>query len=225
VLLLSIPGTKRGLYLLPFEPPLAVAIGAWIAAAARGDAHRSRVERAVNAVCTHVVGALLRPIAKLAGVAELRDDVRRTDTGPCRAPYRLAVAAFAIAVAWNVFAYPITRRDRDLGPMAREVGLRAGAEPLLGLWLGECVLGALPFYAGLIPIRLHDAAGLAQHVARSGARQLLAPVFVRERIEAELGHPVSPEQTWNAAGTDYALYPLPPAPNDMRSSRGGGRPM
>ena len=38
VLLLSIPGTKRGLYLLPFEPPLAVAIGAWIAAAARADA-------------------------------------------------------------------------------------------------------------------------------------------------------------------------------------------
>jgi 4-amino-4-deoxy-L-arabinose transferase-like glycosyltransferase len=46
VLLLSIPGTKRALYLLPFEPPLAVAIGAWIAAAGRADAARSRVEAA-----------------------------------------------------------------------------------------------------------------------------------------------------------------------------------
>jgi len=210
VLLLSIPGTKRGLYVLPFEPPLAVAIGAWIAAAALGDAHRSPVERAVNTACAHVVGVLLRPIAKQGGVAELREDITRAATGPCRAPQRLAAAAFAIAVAWNLFAYPFKGEDRDLGPMAREVGERAGAEPLLGLSLEECVRGALPFYAGLVPIRADDATGLAQRVARSGARHLLAPVFLQDRIEAELGHPVSPELTWNAVGTDYALYPLPP---------------
>lgn len=45
-LLLSLPGTKRGLYLLPLHAPLAVALGAFAAALSEVDPARSRVERA-----------------------------------------------------------------------------------------------------------------------------------------------------------------------------------
>jgi 4-amino-4-deoxy-L-arabinose transferase-like glycosyltransferase len=49
VLLLSIPGTKRGLYMLPLLPPLAVALGAWIASLRREDPRRSRIEARIAA--------------------------------------------------------------------------------------------------------------------------------------------------------------------------------
>jgi len=46
VLLLSLPGTKRGLYLLPLHAPLAVALGVWAASLLEADPLRSRVELA-----------------------------------------------------------------------------------------------------------------------------------------------------------------------------------
>jgi 4-amino-4-deoxy-L-arabinose transferase-like glycosyltransferase len=193
VLLLSIPGTKRALYLLPFEPPLAVAIGAWIAATARADLHRSRVEAAVNALCAHVA----------------RIDLAFAAEGACRAPYRVAALAFAAVIVWNEIGLRLLPTDRDLGPMAREVGARVGDEPLLVLLPEECLLGALPFYTGRIPAHSRDLYRLAQQVAQARARFLLAPLPLRERITAELGTATLLQSWTEDEGHEYALFSVP----------------
>lgn len=200
VLLLSIPGTKRRLYLLPFEPPLAVAIGAWIAAVARPDAHRTRVESAVNALCARVV----------------RVDIAGAAAGACRAPYRVAMVAFAVVIAWNAIGLRFVGRDRDLGPMARAVGERVGGERLFVLGPEESLLGALPFYTGRIPAHSRDSSRLGEQLAQSGAHFLLAPMFLREQIATELGSGAALEQTWTAAGDDYALFAISPAVAESR---------
>ncbi len=194
VLLLSIPGTKRGLYLLPFEAPLAVAIGAWIAAVARPDAHRTRVEAAVIALCARIV----------------RVDSADAVASACGAPYRVAAIAFAVVIAWNAIGLRFVGRDRDLGPMARAVGQRTGAETLVVLLPEESVLGALPFYTGRIPAYSYDPDQLALQVAQSRARFLLAPLPLRERITAELGSSAVLQETWHAADDDYALFAISP---------------
>jgi 4-amino-4-deoxy-L-arabinose transferase-like glycosyltransferase len=184
VLLLSIPGTKRGLYLLPFEPPLAVAIGAWIAASLRGAG--SRADSAVCSLCA-----------------------RLSRTAPARAPLRVAALAYAAAIAWNVAAVPLTRSGHELGPVARGVGEHTGGEPLLALSLDEGMLGALSFYAGQVPARVGEPDRLAQQIAEREARFVLAPLWLRDRIAADLGPSVAVEQTWHAHGDDYALFGIP----------------
>jgi 4-amino-4-deoxy-L-arabinose transferase-like glycosyltransferase len=165
-LLLSIPGTKRGLYLLPFEPPLAVAVGAWIAASAAAGR---------------------------------------------RVPYRIAAVAFAAAIAWNAVGLRFVGRDRDLGPMARAVGERVGDAQLFVLQGEECLLGALPFYTGRIPMNSRDPDQLAQQLVRTGARFLLAPSSLRERVARELGGGRVPLATWTAyEGHVYELFEVPP---------------
>ncbi|HKA15277.1 MAG TPA: glycosyltransferase family 39 protein [Myxococcota bacterium] len=194
VILLSIPGTKRGLYLLPFEPPLAVAVGAWIAAAARPDPHRTRLEIAVNTLCARIA----------------RVDLGAAAAGACRAPYRVASMAFAIAIAWNAVGMRFVGGDRDLGPMARAVGERAGADPLLLLLPEECVLGAFPFYTGRIPAVSRDADRLAEQIAQRGTRFLLAPLALRNRIATELGSGAVLEEAWSAGDDDYGLFAVHP---------------
>jgi 4-amino-4-deoxy-L-arabinose transferase-like glycosyltransferase len=215
VLLLSIPGTKRSLYLLPFEPPLAVAIGAWIAAVARDDRHRSRVEVAVNTLCAQLLGAL-SPVAARLGRAgariapDLRADVARAGSGACRAPYRVAALAFAIAIAWNAIGLRFEGHDRDLGPMSRAVAERVGAGPLVVFWPEERVLGALPFYTGRIPVHSREIDRLAPLLAQSHARFLLAPLSMRDPIAAALGNRAVLEASWEAAGDEYGLFAVSP---------------
>ena len=195
VLLLSIPGTKRRLYMLPFEPPLAVAIGAWIAAAARPDALRTRIESAVNTFCARLV----------------RIDIAGALAGACRAPYRFAAIAFAVTLAWNAIGMRFVDRDRDLGPMARAVGERVGNEALFLLAPDEALRGAIPFYTGRIPVHSGDPSRLGEQLAQNGARFLLAPTWLQQQIEAQLGSSAALEQTWTAAGDDYALFVISPA--------------
>jgi 4-amino-4-deoxy-L-arabinose transferase-like glycosyltransferase len=212
VLLLSFPGTKRGLYLLPFEPPIAVAIGAWIAAAASADPHRSRFEVAVNAGCAHLVRAAQRPLARL-GVAgrriagDLRDDLARATAGPCRAPLRVAAIAFALGIVWNIGVLRFTGQDRNLETMAREVGERVGDDRLFTL-VGEGAVGALLFYTGRIPIDGRPVDGLARQLEQSGARYLLTTAGQRDLVADELGG-AAPLQSWVVDRNEYLLYAIP----------------
>jgi 4-amino-4-deoxy-L-arabinose transferase-like glycosyltransferase len=205
MLLLSIPGTKRQLYLLPFEPPLAVAVGAWIAAAARADLHRSGIESAVSALCARVA----------------RVDIAGAALGACRAPYRVAAVAFAITIAWNLIGFRFVGSDRDLGPMARGVGERVGAETLFLLSPEECVLGALPFYAGRIPAYSREPDQLVEQLAQSRARFLLAPMFLGDRVAAQLGGSAVLTQTWTThEDHEYGLFEVSP---EVAASFGAAR--
>lgn len=194
LILLSIPGTKRALYLLPFEPPLAVAIGAWIAAVGRADAGRTRVEAFVNALCARIA----------------RVDLAAAARGACRAPYRVAALSFAIAIAWNAIGLRFVERDRELAPMARAVGARVGAEQLLVLRPSESLLGALPFYTGRIPLHSGQLEQVRQQLTQGDARFLLAPTALRERISSELAGEAALAQTWTADDDDYVLFAISP---------------
>jgi 4-amino-4-deoxy-L-arabinose transferase-like glycosyltransferase len=195
LLLLSVPGTKRAIYLLPFEPPLAVAIGAWIVAAGRADAGRKRVEALVNALCARIA----------------RVDLAAAARGACRAPYRVAVLSFAIAIAWNAIGLRFVERDRELAPMARAIGARVGAEQLLVLRPSECLLGALPFYTGRIPLHSGKLEQVRKQLAQGDARFLLAPMDLRDRIASELADEAALAQTWTADDDDYVLFAITPA--------------
>jgi hypothetical protein len=194
-LLLTIPGTKRGLYLLPFQPPLAVAIGAWVAAVGSSDAHRSRIERGVASFCARLV----------------REDPSRAAAGACRGPYRVLGIAFAISVACYLFVYPFfANRDRNLEPMARDVSARVGGHPLVGLRLEEGIRGAFAFYAGRIVPSVQDPQDLAQSFEPSGSGYVLAPLWMQEPIDAALGRSVAIAGTWRGAHNDFSLYALSP---------------
>jgi len=207
-LLLSFPGTKRSLYLLPFEPSLAVALGAWLSAVRRDDALRSRVEALTVAFCAWVASGF--------GLRSRREGrVAPSTTGPCDAPLQLVAVGFAVAVAWHVAIYPFTGGDRDLEPLAREVDARIGGKPFVGFQLAESVRGALAFYTGRYAIPVTQDDELAARVEQSGADYLLAPDFMQQRIETDLGRSiVLQEMLPSSEGRHYGLYTLraEPAP-------------
>ena len=216
VLLLSLPGTKRSLYLLPFEPVLAVAIGAWIAAAAQADPGRSRIETAICSLCARVlawtgpiVARIGRAGARLA--ADLTADVARAATGASRAPDRAAVLVFAVTVGWNVVGLPFTGHRRDLGPMSRAVAARVGDAPLVLFRPQESLLGALPFYTGRIPPHGYEIAAVPALIDRTGARFLLAPTDAGAELARVLGDRTTLAARWKAAREEYGLFAVAPA--------------
>jgi 4-amino-4-deoxy-L-arabinose transferase-like glycosyltransferase len=205
-LLLSFPGTKRSLYLLPFEPSLAVALGAWLSAVRHDDPLRSRVEAGTAAFCAWVASGFgLR--SRGEGRAAFRV------SGPCDAPLQLVAVGFVVAVACQVAIYPFMGSDRDLEPLAREVDARVGRKPFVGFQLEESVRGALAFYTGRFAIPVRDDEDLAPNVEQSGADYLLAPDFMQQRIEADLGHTVKlQEMLPSSEGRHYGLYAVRATP-------------
>jgi 4-amino-4-deoxy-L-arabinose transferase-like glycosyltransferase len=189
VVLLSIAGTKRSLYLLPITVPLAVPVGAWIAAVGRSDSLRSRVEIATARVCAAAAGPW----------RELRVD----GTGPFRAPLRVAAVVYAGVVAWNVLGAPHSDLDRDLGPLSREVVARSGPGPVVGFRVGEDVRGSIPFYTGRIVELLDDEDAVARYATTHPDRLLLIGGKLSPHIGgAEL------EPVWKVKAPEgvYALY-------------------
>jgi 4-amino-4-deoxy-L-arabinose transferase-like glycosyltransferase len=194
VLLLSIPGTKRALYLLPFEPPLAVAFGAWIAAAGRADPLRSRAEAAITTLCAWIT----------------RTDLAAAATGACRAPYRVAMLGFACAIAWNAVGLRFVDRDREFAPMVRALDERVGSDTVIAVSPSESLLGALAFYEGRIPLVSHDLGELDRQLAQSDARFVLAPIELREPIAAALGGEATFDETLTSDNDDYVLFAVSP---------------
>jgi len=142
---LSLPATKRPLYLLPLLMPLAVVVGCWLARLPLRE-RLSSLERAP-------LRLLAAPFALLPAL--VRKDpfdwrgLRRT--GP-----RVAVALFALAVTVGaasdlvdpgVFADP----DRDTHTLPADlVGLGVLQGPLAGYRLDERTRATVPFRTGLI---------------------------------------------------------------------------
>lgn len=223
--LLSFPGTKRGLYLLPFEPPLAVALGAWLSVIRRPQGPISGIETATVQLCAWVMRALSRPAAWLARAGGAPGAAAQT---PGVAPLRVAAVGFAIAVAWNVLIYPFGSHSRDLGPLAREVDARVGDATLAGFRLEESMRGALGFYAGRIPVPVQSGDELARGLAGRGFDYLLVPAHEQPRVAAAAGTALRPAAAWHEARRDYELYAVagPGGPAaDARPSREGDEPL
>lgn len=239
MLLLSIPGTKRELYLLPFIPPLSIAIGAWMAAMCRPDLQRSLIERVVALLSMSLGSWRIWPAAahaaqqrlrramgmrigrrKPALEAQLHRAIESAATGRCLAPARLAWVAFAGALAWNVLGYPWVDRDRDLGPTSREIVTSLAGEPLVSFSLPEEMLGALPFYTGRIPLNLRSDAALASYLCEHPDLQLLSVHPGEARIQEAAGQPLTPAKRWGPAERGYAIYDVPPQLQSARSCEG-----
>lgn len=216
LLLLTLPGTKRVLYMLPFMPALAVALGAWIDAAGRDDPERGRVEAAVASLCARVSALVLWPFARFAiPRQELRDDIARARSQACRGPLRATAIAYAVSVLSFLLIIPHTNGGRDMGPVAREVGERAAGAPLAGYSLDEGMRGALSFYAGRQAEPLPGPDGLAGRLARGGYRYLFSPLSFGAEIEQEIGVP--PIRAWPDDERTYALFAFDP---DARATSG-----
>ncbi|HXK23194.1 MAG TPA: glycosyltransferase family 39 protein [Myxococcota bacterium] len=151
VVLLSLAGTKRGLYLLPVTVPLAVPVGAWIDALTRPDPRRSRIELATARICAAAVCS--------------RRELRADGTGPFRAPRRVAALVYAGCIAWNLVVAPRMGLGRDLGPLSRAAVATWGPGPVVGYRLGEDVRGAIPFYTGRIVQMLDGEEAVARYTA------------------------------------------------------------
>jgi len=209
-LLLSLPGTKRVLYLLPFMPPLAVAVGAWIAAVGTSDPGRTRVEAAIASLCARLSELLLRPFASFAiPKHELHDDIARAEAGACQGPRRAATIGYALSVVAFLVIIPFTNAGRDMGPVAREVGERVGDEPLAGYSLDEGMRGALSFYAGRQAETFYTPDGLAGKLEQRGLRYVFSPLGFHAELQRELG--TEPVRIWDEDERTYALYVFDPA--------------
>jgi hypothetical protein len=245
LVLLSLPGTKRGVYLLPALPLFAAALGAWIASTnVAGPA--SGIERwtlrACAALWTPLVSALRSfalPLARLlerAGAAALgarlatasaelleRSRAEARGAAPARALSQLAWTAYAAALLANVLLRAPGDPGRDLGPLASEVSaLAQGGRALVAFELAEEMRGALPFYTGKIVPNLHGAEALRRFAREEPGGLVLQgnqPLhgFPQQFLELrEL-------RTWPMAEGAYRVYEVAPSQEGSRRVESRGR--
>jgi len=233
LLLMSLPGTKRTLYLLPFLPALAVAAGAYIAWTTRAGAG-TRVERVTRALVSRTTAwllaragsillrasSLLRGAQLRAAAARLRARAARlaqravwhrggVDGLPTGALASVAAAAYGLALAWNLFVYPWVGDGRNLGPVAREVAaLHGTAQPLAAYQLAEEMRGALPFYTGLLPQNLHTPAALVAYARAHPGALLLQGNQPVEGFPGDFAGILRHVRSWPKAEGAYALYAI-----------------
>jgi len=168
LLLLSVPGAKRQLYLLPLLAPLGVAVGVWLASALAGG-RASRLDRGSQVVLLGVAGLALVGITGVVAILCLasREFLERysiyMQSRPPLATVAALLASTVIAAAGlGVWAFRLWRRR------AREAGPMVAATVLALFVLGGSLLFAVsdshktfrPFLA-----ELKAAGGLSQDVA------------------------------------------------------------
>jgi 4-amino-4-deoxy-L-arabinose transferase-like glycosyltransferase len=178
VLLLSVPATKRSLYVLPFLPPAAAAVGIWLAAVFR-DHTLARPDRVTLRVVRWLGFGLLGVLAAgavllLLGVPESFGAAltRLSEKAPHGIVWLglglciVALGGFALfrngsvvvrtLLVWcvvffvvNVTAYRIIDPVKDLRPTVDGLVEKGAFEPVLvGYRLDETTMGMIPFYSG-----------------------------------------------------------------------------
>jgi len=244
LVLLSVPGTKRSLYLLPALPALAAAVGAWIASTALAPGV-SRVERGTLRACAALVAlpataarVLALPAAWLArragaaavadrltaATAELLERARAETAGavPTRAASQVAWLAFGFAVLANVVLLAPGDPGRDLGPIARAIAeLARNGRPLVAYELDEQMRGALPFYTGTIVTNLHGADALGRFARETPGGLVL---------QGDYRRPGFPEQfpelrelhDWPMAEGVYRVYEVADSQSGAVGTRSAG---
>lgn len=161
LLLLSLPGTKREVYLMPLLAPLAVFIGTWAAAMARQEtpARISRVTAnlfgTVSAILPALVSLIIRMFALLLaplGLLRLRTDHKFSLAGLPENLRSRSAAVFSLANSWrtgaraipvsaglmftimlviNLFAWPVLGSGRFLSPITVDLAALDALPPRL----------------------------------------------------------------------------------------------
>ena len=181
-LLLSIPGTKRSLYLMPLLPPLAVTLGIWL----RSTIDREPLSRPDRLTLTSfagflaalpaALGALMYPLERLLGrrneagerrstlLHSVADYVESAWRGRTRVGLHFAGTAYAVALGIALFAFPGMGTGRYLRPVTDALAQLEALPPrLVAYQLAEEMRGGLPFYTGRTAQNFRDYDALMAH--------------------------------------------------------------
>jgi len=232
LLALSVPSSKRSLYLLPLLMPLAVSIACWLDAVARTSAV-TRVERATLAVMgapfallSALVGLVVLGLARAA--ASLRApapglhaagralldgfDLRSLRaTGP-----RVAAALFGLALLGHALPGLRANPERDMsemGPDLRELGVLDGR--LAGYQLDERARATVPFRTGVILPNFGRPDELQRFLhERDDAHVLMSSEVFASLPEGER-EVLTSVRDWSFGRHEYGLYAegVPEAPD------------
>jgi 4-amino-4-deoxy-L-arabinose transferase-like glycosyltransferase len=224
LLLLSIPATRRSLYLLPLLPSMAVACALWLASARR----RTNLARLESLILLLLVGpfALLAELpARVVGavrgtrpdpfaVRPLLSAVWRGQPPPAGAgvtPARLAWALFGLSLAANLVSGRLLDPEERMTPMATDLARRgAVGDALVGFRLDERSRAIVPLRTGQLFENVEDPAALAQRLAAHPGARLLVPGDQTDRLPAELRPCLTPAATWTFGRHEYLLLALTP---------------
>ena len=226
LLLLSVPGTRRTLYLLPLVPSMAVACAAWLASARRRT-DLSRLESLTLLLLVAPFALLAELPARLVGavrgtrpdpfaVRPLLAAVWRGQPPPAGAgatPTRLAWAMFGLFLAGNLQADRFLQPEDEMTPMAVALAqMGAVGEDLVGFRMDERTRAIVPLRTGQLFENVEDPAALAQRLAAHPGARLLVPGDQHDRLPAELLPRLAPVAQWNFGRHRYVLF-QPAAPD------------
>jgi 4-amino-4-deoxy-L-arabinose transferase-like glycosyltransferase len=147
VLFFTVSPGKRGVYVLPAVPALALAAAPY----ARALLARPGVQRAGFVVLVLIVAALGIALAEPRAFEQWKllvglcvGGVAWLAAGPQRGMYSIAGYLLSFWLLYGLYAYPLLNRARSPASMMAEVGRRIGPDAALGLvaWKEQIVLHA-----------------------------------------------------------------------------------
>lgn len=219
--LLSLPATKRDVYLMPLLAPLAVSLGIWAAGlfSQTRPAPITRITTAAFGVVSAIVSGLsalvLRALgrvsvgslaARLARWSASAGSLARSSiTGPWAVPL-FAGSLFALALVVNLFFWNDLGKGRFLRPVVDAVIARNARPPrLAGFELHEEMRAAFPFYSALILRNLQSPEEVRQHLAEDPDALLLVGKDSRTPPE-DIAAGLRELEVWDMAEGRYVLY-------------------
>ncbi|HEX5010525.1 MAG TPA: glycosyltransferase family 39 protein, partial [Planctomycetota bacterium] len=219
LLLLSIPGTRRTLYLLPLLPSAAVACAAWLASARRRT-DLSRLESLTLLVLVAPFALLAELPARLVGVLRgtrpdpfavrpLLATVRQGRSPPAGAgvtPARLAWAYFGVSVAASLLGGRFQDPDDRITPIATDLArLGAVGDALVGFRLDERTRAIVPLRTGQLFENVEDPSALAPRLAAHPGARILVPGDQADRLPPDLRGRLVPVGHWTFGRHEYVL--------------------
>jgi 4-amino-4-deoxy-L-arabinose transferase-like glycosyltransferase len=218
LLLLSVPATRRSLYLLPLLPAAAVTCAVWLAASVRRpdfprlQAGTLLLLAAPFALLAELPARLLGAGPDVLGVRPLLAALRRRapphPAGP--AGPRIAVAIFALVLVANLFSGRFQPDEDDMTPMATGLSqLGATGDALLGFRLDERTRAVVPFRTGALFDNLTDPDEVATRLAARPGTRLLLEVSARNKLPQALGARLQKVAGWSFGRHEYELDALP----------------
>lgn len=244
LLLLSIPGTKREVYLMPLLAPLAVFIAAWAASMVIQDTH-SRISRltanlfgTVSAILPALIALIIRGFALLLaplGLLRPRPAQFALASLPKLLQHQSAVV-FSFANSWctkargipafaglmftimlmiNLFAWPVLGSGKFLSPITVDLATLDALPPrLVGYKLHEEMRAALPFYTGMIVQNLQSPEEVHRYMQENPSGLLLIGKYPPPSLFDNLGGRLREIKVWEMAEGRYVLYDFLPEPRE-----------
>ncbi len=195
ILLLSLASTKRGLYLLPMYPAMAVMVSVWFEKTLKVTASQWE-HRWLGITATFVgLAGLALPlvyvilggsipaaiIVFLLSMTILAAVFKRL---PLTLPERLVAGWSVLLVAWSTLFFYQVDTFKSYKPFFQEAGRLVGSETVMGLDLTETALAMSSFYGGFAPENVTDREKFIEKLVAGKTRYVL---FLRRKKDDELG--------------------------------------